>query len=384
MVLMLAAAVMAFRSPSPAVLEKLATEEETTRKTTEINKELEEQVEEMLKQATEEEKTLLQPQEWRQWLKELEQTKDRKEAMRQYAELEQKLQEAAQKLNPREQEQLLAKAGEELQQDAENRETGRKLEEKNYREAAADLKKLQLQSHPSKPNEARKELARLKSAAQRLSSAARSFRQRSGKQSQGQGSSGSPSLDQQMMDLDQAAQQYDKSLQSQSDPKQCQQCQSQCNSSLNQLCQSLCKSACQRDLMKKLLALSKCAGKCQGYLGNKQCQSLGQCLKPGQSPGGKQAGSGTVESRRSETELTRDNGNRDQLQGIKGQGPSQTTSELADSGSGAASHRSAISQREWKRQVESFIQREDVPTEVKAGVKEYFNGIQGVGEQKRP
>lgn len=404
MVLLIAAVAMGFRKPSPVVLEKLAVEAETDRKTDEINKELEKQIEELLKDATEEEKELLHADEWRQWVKELQQTTDRKEAMRQYAGLERKIMEAAQKLSQHEQEQLLAKAGQELQQDAENKEIGRKLEEKNFREAAADLKKLELKADPEKMDEARKDLARLKAAAQRMASAARNFQQRTGKQgesgkqnasqsqnqssksgqsgekSQAEGQEGSPgsqSLDQQMSALDEAVQQFEKSLQQQN---QSQQSQNQCNSLLSKVCQGMCKSAGQRDVMKKLLSLSQCASKCQGYLCNKECQSLSMCM--GTKTGGKKAGSGSVESRRTETDITQDNGNRDQLQGIKGQGPSNTSVEAADSGTGSASRQVKLTEREWKRQLESFVQREDVPTEVKEGVKEYFKGIQQVGEDK--
>jgi hypothetical protein len=406
-VLLMASLVMAFRKPSAFVVEKLATEAETAAKTEEINKELENEIDEFIKNATDEEKELLRPDEWRQWVKQLEQTKDRKEAMRQYAALERKILEAAQKLSQHEQEQLLAKAGQELQQDPENKQIGRKLEEKNYRDAAAELKKLQLQADTAKPDEARKELARLKSAAQRMAAAARNFQQRTGKQGQSgqnasqsqsqpsnsgqsgqqnqasgqQGGSGGESLDQQMAALDQSVQQYDKSLQQNQNQNPSER-QGQCNSALNKVCQSMCQSACQRDVMKKLLSLSQCTSKCQGYLGNKECQSLSQCM--GQKPGGKKAGSGTVESRRSEGDLTQDNGNRDQLQGIKGQGPSNTSVESADSGTGSASRQVKLTEREWKRQLESFVQREDVPTEVKEGVKEYFKGIQQVGEDKPP
>jgi hypothetical protein len=403
LVLLVACVVMAFRKPSPVVLDRLAAESETTRKTDEINKELEKQIEELIKNATEEEKQLLRPDEWREWVKQLENTKDRKDAMRQYAELEQKLLKAAQKLSQHQQEQLLAKAGEELQQEAEHKEIGRKLEEKNYREAAADLKKLQLQADPAKPDEARKELARLKSASQRLAAAAKNYQQRTGQQTQGrqnasqsqnqssnqgksgqqsqaegeQGNPGSQSMDQQMTALEDAVQQFEKSLQQNQNQSQC---QGQCNNALNKLCQSMCQSAGQRDMMKKLLTLGQCAGQCQGYLGNKECQSLSQCM--GEKPGGKKAGAGSVDSRRTESELTQDNGNRDQIQGIKGQGPSNTSVESADIGTGAATRQVKLNEREWKRQLESFVQREDVPTEVKEGVKEYFKGVQQVGEEK--
>ncbi len=205
-------------------------------------------------------------------------------------------------------------------------------------------------------------------------------------QSQGQqGSQGQQSMDQQMTALEQSVQNLEQQLQQQQqnpnqNASQCQACQSQANQALQNLAQSMCQSSAKRDMMKKLLSLSQCAGKCQGFMCNKECQSLSQCM--GTKPGGKKAGSGTVESRRAESDATQDNGNRDQLTGQKGSGPSNTSIESADSGSGRATRTATLQEKTFQRQVESFIQREDVPAEVKEGVKEYFKGIQQVGEEK--
>lgn len=404
-ILLVACVVMGFRKASPFVLEKIATEEETVKKTAEINKELEEEIEELLKSASDKEKEMLQPDQWRQWVKELRETRDQKEAMRQYAELERRLHEAAQRMNQREQEQLMSKAAEELKQEDGHKETARKLQEKSYREAAADLQRLALKADVSKPDEARRELAKLKAASMRLAAAAREFQQRTGREngsgkspssSQNQSSSGSKSgqqsqaegqqgensssMDQQMTALEAALQEYDRSLQQKTSPSQCQSSQQNANQKLNSLCQSMCKAAARRDLQKKLSELSLCASKCQGYLGNKECQSLAECMNPGQQSGQK-PGWASADSRRAISELFQDNGSRDQLQGIKGQGPSNTSVEAADSGTGAASRQVRATEHAWKRQLEAFIQREDVPAEVKAGVREYFKGIQEVGSE---
>lgn len=409
-VLLLSCFVMGFKKDSPIVVERLALETETLNKSEEINKELEKQVEELLKTASDEEKELLHPGEWRQWVKELRETKDRKEAMRQYAELERKLTEAAQKLSQRDTEQLLAKAAQEMKQTAEFKPISKSLEEQNYRHAAEQLRQMKLQADVRKPDEAQKELAKLKSASQRMAAAARNFQQRSGQQgnqgkgnqsqssqnqnaqqsgqnqqrSQGQqGSQGQQSMDQQMTALEQSVQNLEQQLQQQQqnpnqNPGQCQSSQSQANQALQNLTQSMCQSSAKRDMMKKLQSLSQCAGKCQGFMCNKECQSLSQCIKPG----GKKAGSATVESRRAESDATQDNGNRDQLTGQKGSGPSNTSIESADSGSGRATRTATLQEKTFQRQVESFIQREDVPAEVKEGVKEYFKGIQQVGDEK--
>lgn len=410
-VLLMSCLVMGFKKNSPIVMERIALEEETSRKSDEINKELEKEIEELLKSASDDEKELLHPDEWRQWVKELRETKDRKEAMRQYAELERKIAEAAQKLTQRDVEQLLAKAAQEMKQNAELKPVSKSLEEQNYRHAADQLRQMKLQADVRKPDEAQKELARLKSASQRMASAARNFQQRTGQQgnqgkgnqsqasqnqnsqqsgqnqqqAQGsQGSQGQQSMDQQMTALDQVVQKLEQQLhQQQQNPNQnssqCQSCQNQANQALQSLCQSMCQSSAKRDMIKKLLSLSQCTSKCQGFMCDKECQSLSQCM--GTKPGGKKAGSGSVESRRAESDATQDNGNRDQLTGQKGSGPSNTSIESADSGTGRATRTATLQEKAFQRQVESFIQREDVPAEVKEGVKEYFKGIQQVGTE---
>lgn len=411
-VLLLSCFVMGFKKDSPIVVERLALETETLSKSEEINKEIEKEVEELLKTASDEEKELLHPDEWRKWVKELRETKDRKEAMRQYAELERKLTEAAQKLSQRDTEQLLAKAAQEMKQTAELKPISKSLEEQNYRHAAEQLRQMKLQADVRKPDEAQKELAKLKSASQRMAAAARNFQQRTGQQgnqgkgnqsqssqnqnaqqsghnqqqSQGQqGSQGQQSMDQQMTALEQSVQNLEQQLQQQQqnpgqNQSQCQACQNKANEALQSLTQSMCQSSAKRDMMKKLLSLGQCTSKCQGFMCDKECQSLSQCIKPG----GKKAGSGTVESRRAESDATQDNGNRDQLTGQKGSGPSNTSIESADSGSGRATRTATVQEKAFQRQVESFIQREDVPAEVKEGVKEYFKGIQQVGNETTP
>ena len=404
-VLLVSCLLMSFRKATPAVLEKIALEEETVRKSEEVNKELEKEIEELIKSASDDEKELLKPDEWRRWVKELKETKDQKEAMRQYAELERRLSEAAQILSQRENEQLLAKAAEEMKQAAELKPIAKSLDEQNYRQAAQQLKQMSLKADVQKPDEARKELAKLKSAAQRMAAAARNFQQRNGsnasqsagqqnqskegqnsqksgqgQQAQGsQGSSGQQGMDQQMTSLEQAVQDLQQMLQ-QPNPNasQCQNCQNQANQALDKLCQSMCQSSAKRDVQKKLQSLCQCTSMCQGFMCDKECQSLAQCQSAN-----KKAGSGSLENRREGSDPNVNSGNQQQLTGQKGAGPSDTSTESADTGSGRATQTARLQEKVWKRQMESFIQREDVPAEVKEGVKEYFKGIQQVGEEKK-
>ncbi|MDF1751321.1 MAG: hypothetical protein P1U89_00950 [Verrucomicrobiales bacterium] len=412
---------MAFKKASPEVVEQIRIEEETAERSAEIKEFVEEMVEELARNATEDEKELLDPDKLKEWVKELEQTKDRKEAMRQYAQLERKLQEAARRLDQRKNEQLLAKAGIELQKDAENRAIGKKMENKNFREAAADLSAMKpAEVAPKNLSEQRKELARLKSASQRMAAAAKAANRqssssqnsgsrnqnsnsnssnsksssgKSGEKAEGSNGSGSQSggdlsseiasLEKSLSNLDKAmanAEQQEKQQgQCNSDSlSDCQNCRNSVLSDLDKLSKSMCKVSSKSESKAKLLSMCKSMGQCQGFMCQKDGMSLSECM--GNKPGGKKAGQGSVESRRDERDFLTDNGNTTQLKGIQGSGPSQSTIESAEEGSGVSSRRTANRQLEFSRQVESFVQREDVPEDVKQGVKNYFENIHQSGE----
>ena len=174
MVLGAAAILMAFKSNSPAVEDRLELEFATLDKTTELNKELEELVEELEKELhNDEERELVQPDKLREWVQELEETQEQKEALRQYAKLEQKLKKASSKLQQKRDEQYLERAAKELEKDDQTKQLAKALEQKKYEEAAEELNELKAEA--AKPlSEQRKQVAKLKAAAKRLAAAAKS------------------------------------------------------------------------------------------------------------------------------------------------------------------------------------------------------------------
>ena len=134
------------------------------------------------------------------------------------------------------------------------------------------------------------------------------------------------------------------------------------------------------DAKKKLLSMSKKAGQCQGYM-----QNLAH--SPFATPGGLKPGNGTVESSRDQKDKLEDNKNTTQLKGQKSTGPSLTKIEAADDGTGVSRLKAEAKERAFKKQFESFVQREDVPEDVKEGVKHYFESLHaaepaGGGEAK--
>ena len=129
--------------------------------------------------------------------------------------------------------------------------------------------------------------------------------------------------------------------------------------------QKRCKSS------RALAKLRDQLGKCQGFLGDPEQQSLAQVLG---AQGGLPPGQGSVESPNDQQDPEFEGG-ADQLKGQKGSGPSAVSVESAESGSGVSGVRSARRARDFQRQVESFVEREDVPEDLKSGVKTYFEHI---------
>lgn len=388
-VVVLLSVLTAFKQPSPEVLERLEQEAVTLERTAEINEYLEEELEDLAAELEKEVLPEVDPESIRQIPAGLKQTKNQNDALRQYAEVERQLREKAQRLERRKDEALLAAIGKELKEDEANRELGRKLENKEFQKAAEELEKMKPEPVDEKKlSEQRKELARLKSATQRIADAAKAANRKGTAGTSGNsggGQSGNGGMEGELTSLSDAVSQLDQSLKNaerlsrmgQLSPDQlseCQSCRDAVLSKMDGLCESLCKLNSLCESRRKLLSMCEKLGQCQGFL----CQNsgLGQSLSQSlsQSSGGHKAGVGSVESRTSFSD-SGNTGQLSQLQGIKGAGPSETMVEEATEGEGTATRRSVSREREYAKQMESFVQREDVPPAVKEGVKKYFEGI---------
>jgi hypothetical protein len=395
---------LSLRGPSDEVLQRLEQEKTVLAATETANKELQELVEELRKGVDDPfEKELINPDKLRKMVDSLEATKDHKEALRQYAQLERELNKARLSIQRKKDEQLLDRAAEKLQEQRETKPLADQLQQKKYSQASEQL--ASMTPEKDKPlSDQRQQLARLKAASQRMAAAARANKSASqGKESKsgnksesksaaakdskgGSGSSGESGaasgegggeMAENLEQLAEAVQELDDSLKEAERQErehgkcdsqcqsQCQACQQSVDKQLSKLCKNLTKLSIRREAEKKLCKLCEACSQCQG----------GLCNKPGSSPGGKKAGTGTDTSRREASDELVDNGQTTQLQGTKGEGPSMTAVESAEDGSGVSNRRSAVKQRQFQRQFESFVEREDVPAQVRNGVKNYFQLI---------
>ena len=405
LVLLAVSVSLGFKATSPEVLKRIEKEKQTLAMTIEVNDRIKEMVDK-LEESTDDpgERKLLEPDKLRQWVNELKETTDLHEAKRQYSKMELRLNRAAEALQQRRDEELLDKAAEELGKDLESIELSKNLKYKKYEKAAEDLDDLKPQEKikdPKKLSEARKDLAKLKAAAKRMATAARNTQASNGNQGEqsenedGQDPEGDiGELDDSEMDdaegeegdlsdaiedLEDAVDQYDEALEEiemYEDPygeepewsqEELDEAYRAVKSKMDDLGDRMRRMAGRRKARSKLKKLSKRVAQAQSNSRSKQ-------------PGGTQAGKGTSDKERSERDKRVDNGNNTKLKGIKGSGPSITQLQDADDGDGTSRKKSTVKQRDYKRQFESFVEREDIPEDLKSGVKEYFTKIHQVAE----
>ena len=394
---------LGFKATSPEIIKRMEQEKQTLAMTIEVNDQIKQLVEE-LQESSEDphERKNLNPDKLREWVNELKETTDLHEAKRQYSKMELRLNRAAEALRQRKEEELLDKAAEELEKDLDSIELSKDLKHKKYEKAAEDLKDFKPTEKikdPKKLSEARKELAKLKAVAKRMATAARKTQGASknqGQQSQDAGGddadgdlseSDDSDLDESegeegdlsdaIQDLEDAVDGYDEALeqiemyedpygkQPQWSEEELEDAYRAVQNKMDDLGDRMRRMAGRRKARSKLKKLCKRVAQAQSNSGSKQ-------------PGGTKAGKQDGTRERSETDKRDDNGQNTKLKGIKGSGPSITQIQAADDGDGTSRKKSTAKQRDFKRQFESFVEREDIPEDLKSGVKEYFTKIHQV------
>ncbi len=397
------AAWLAMLPPSPAVraAEKIAIE--TRERVAESKEELEKLIEALDKDiVAPEEKDALKLDEFRKLVKSIDETGNRAEAARQFARIEQKIRDASRALDQQRDEETLKLAASELSkaEETEARQLGKKLDAKELKEAAEMLEKLaakkfdpkELKNDPAAKQkaltEAKQDLAKMRAASKRLAAAGKQrqgARQaqggkgtnslgENGEMTEGAGEQGQP-LEDLMAELDEAAAEAEEDLEEMEIDPDAEPGDGEAMGKANGKLDKLGKHM--RGMHGKRMAKSKLDALRQG-LAQAQAFSQGQSEQLGlaQSPGGKKAGVGSSWSERKERDDSQKNGALTQLQGQHGSGPSLSSVEESESGTGVSGRRGEAKQRDFARQVESFVQRDDVPESLKLGVRNYFENLQ--------
>ncbi len=369
------AVLLGFRPPAPGVLAAERAAAETLSLGETLNEGIREEVEKMIDDADELEREALDPEDLRELAARLELSEERADLMRQYAAMEQRLAERSAGLQQTRDESLLDDAAAGLGENPSTSALAEALRQKDFEKAAELLEQMQPDAQAPLATQA-EQAEKLAAAAGQLAAAARRQSQRSG------GASGEPSsalgtlsenLDAKASELSRTLQEAKKQATSESelDPamkKKLGECRSESAGACKRMSAGLCKAAAAKKAGQKLNQLRFTLSQCQGA-----------CSGAGLNPFGKNAkgiGGGTADS--ATNALTRSDGRLDAITGQKGAGPSETIVEDAASGTGVSGRRTGPAPTaDHARQLESFVERPDVPDAMKQGVKTYFETLHG-------
>jgi hypothetical protein len=402
--LLAAVAWLGLLPPSPEIQAAEEAARETKARVAESKEQLEELIKELEKEiVAPEEKEALKLDEFRKMVKSIEETGDRKEAARQFARIEQKIRDTTKALEQRRDEETLQMAAAELAkaEQTEPRQIGKKLEAKELKEAAEmlnklaarkldpkDLKNAKGTEKKSKIKEAKNELARMRAVTKRMAAAGKQRQgarqaqagQGQGSQSQAGGESGESggeqgkALEDLMAELDDAAAEMEKELsEMEIDPDAMEgdgEAMARANGAMGKLTAKMRAMHGKRMAQSKLDQLRQGLAAAQGFAqGSSQMLGLA-------GQGGRQPGVGSSWNERQEKDDSQKNGQLAELKGQHGSGPSLSSVEESESGTGVSGLRGEAKQRDFARQTESFVQRDDVPEALKLGVRNYFESLQ--------
>lgn len=381
---------------SQAVRDRLAREQMTAERSAEVKKQVEEAVEELIKDLGEEERKVLDPAKLRELAKQLAETKDQREAEKQIAKFEQELAKAMQGLEARQDEAVLKLSAEELAKSAlaDARQLGKQLDAKDFEKAKQELGEMKPEAKNKMTSEEleqlKKNAAKAKEMAKRMADGARQRNfgktpkpgdKMDGEQMQMNQGNQQP-LQEMLEDMDADARQLGAKLEQGEFDPDAEAMAMKLGEKMDKLGDRMGLLGARQKAKDKLGKLRAGMGDARQFAQG-QTQMLGLARSMSQSPdaGGKQAGSGSVESRRNERDELKDNNNLAQLKGNpNAEGPSSNSVESAESGTGIAGRAAVDKQREFRRQMESLVRRDDIPEELKLGVREYFERVHETGE----
>lgn len=365
---------------SPAVREKRIAEQTTLDKSAQMAKELREELRKFEDSLTQEERELFDREKMKSLSEALRETRDPREALLQYANLERELMRMADADSIREDDSMLSEIASKLREDQRTRLLGDKLGEKDYSGAMKELMDMMPQmpdadsgkSLESAREQAAKterhtdkmerELAKRESMTSQLAesmrrlskSASKSTRDldRAGKEKAAQGSLSESTLDTLDMDL------------------------KEFKGDISALDKAMKMFKARKAFGDKSGDLALKLAAAQDKMSDKacaSCSSAGASNSPQNGAGIGSAASGNFNN--TDREHGRD-GYDTRLSGQKNNsGSSDKKVEESSYGSGKATAGAVKKNVEFKKQMENFIRREDVPDSMKGAVRKYFNSI---------
>ena len=336
---------------SKSVRDAREREKKMEKTTEEINKELKKKFAEMLRKLKPKEKKKLKQSGMVEAVKKLSKEKDLKKALRQYGKLEREIKKFAARMKLAEKERLLRMMAKKLMKSKMTQNFGQKLKSGKYREAGKELKRNKLKdADPKNKSEQLKKL-RLKRILEKMLESAKD-------------------ADQMNSSMAKDIKELSKSLKK-CDGKQQEGDIDEMNSKLSELSDKLGEIEDAKEFLAKLDKMCKACSKAQSA-----CKSGKPGMGKNDNAGkGKGIGSAAAGNFNNKTKDPEKKGYISGLKGLKNKGASRIKVEEAASGHGVSRRAERAVNATTKRQMESFISRDDVPPAMKTGVKEYFTKI---------
>jgi len=406
--LLVGSLLLTLKADSPGIVQTREKAEQVAAQTGQLNQRLQEILEEIEEQADREGfETLIEPDALQTMVEELRTTTELKDALRQYTQVENRLNQILAQLQQRKDEQMYTKMGEALKQQEPGRELGERLTERQYREAAEELRKLKIDRNASAQTQ-RAQLEKARAIAERMareaqqdngSSQAARLAQRLDKaadaQSKTMNAPGRDTANQKSGNPQNPASQHSGSPGSGSQSTGTQgtstsgsgspgsdtgsadsgsEGSSDINNALGDMSDHLSDLDAKCKAQLALKKLCDCLSQGQAQMGN-GLDSEQNSAGNGAGDGGLEPGTGSADTKNNQINQASGTGDKSVLKGIKNRGPSVTSTEAAADGSGSRRGVNTRLIQQYQHQVEAFVRREDVSEAVKSGVKAYFENI---------
>ena len=396
--LAIGAGCMSMIPTSERILAQVEDGEATFERSEEAVEKIKEIVKEMEKDLSAKEEEEIDTAEIRKMVDELEPNTQKDKVARQFAKLEQKTRDMSKSLKQKKEGEVLKQAIKELEQS--NSKVAKELAQKLKLNEAKRAKELLEKLTPKKLNEKnlskdqiaemKKKLDEMRDVTKRLAAAANKANQQKGAMNDSgkAGEAGKPSDDlaAQMAQLDKNAQQLEKILKEMKlvEMRGGKVEAGKLNGEIDKFAEmaemlgnKFMKMEAKKSAEMRLSGLSKMLSKSQNFV-NGQGARQGLDLN---MPGGLKPGSGVNDQRKVVAEELANKGTLEQLEGLKGDGPSLSKIEEADSGTGVSNSLATAKAQDFSRQMESFIQRDSVPEDLKIGVREYFKTVHEIEQE---
>lgn len=402
---------LSFIPPSQEILDKQAKEKEISDRTAQIKEKLKEEVERLIDGLSDDEKALIDPDKIRKWVEDMEPTMKEREAMLNIARAKQEIQKQIQKLENRKDEALLKVAGMKLKESSMSkaRRAGEAMSQKDFeavkkaldefklgKEKKEELKdeiqklaeklkqgeKLTEEEREKLMQKLKEKLAEMRELTKRMAQAA--------DEQEGLGDGDMGELDDFELDdlpedfpMDQLMELLDKRAMEMQDEMDGEMLDGEPMSAeellellemleemeegLDEMQGEMDEMEARRKLRARLKGLRGAMGRAQGFAQGKS-KTLGLA-------GGKKPGVGTDQTRRNERDKDIDNDNFSKIKGKQGQGPVQRKVEAADSGTGTSRRKGTAIQRDYQKQMSSYLNRDDIPEDMKQAMRQYYQDI---------